>query len=148
MQPNTASSLSYNPFEIIHNFRPTPSCRPKRKASACERYPPLPELNVRTRKMTVDSISTLPPFSPGLTADNDEETPCGSDPSLLGHDHHPFLMREEQALENGIPLEEMAEHEGLLDYHESGLSSSYGKLERTLFSFSMLEEQMEEEPAL
>lgn len=58
-------------------------------------------------------------------------------------------MREEQALENGIPLEEMAEHEGLLNYHESGLSSSYGRLERTLFSFSMLdEERMEEEHAL
>lgn len=95
MQPDSASSLSSNPFEIIYNFRPTPRPKQKRKASACERYPLLPELNVRTRKMTMDSIYTFPPFSPGLTADNDEETPCRSDPSLLGNDHHPFLMREE-----------------------------------------------------
>jgi hypothetical protein len=32
--------------------------------------------------MTVDSFSRLPPSSPGLSADNDEETPCGSEPSL------------------------------------------------------------------
>lgn len=81
MEASHTSSLTFTPFEIIHNFRHLPSTKPKprRKASACEPYPKLPELNVRTRKMTVDSLSHLPSYSPGLSPENDEETPYGSE---------------------------------------------------------------------
>jgi hypothetical protein len=44
------------PFEILHNYRFNPVRRekPKRKVSACERYHPIPEFTMRTRKMTAE----------------------------------------------------------------------------------------------